>query len=280
MQGAPGRFERQYDLERTYHGLLMAESDPARRLALYREAYSRLYAEFLDGDPKRDAFGWKPYHAAMLRPIARGRTVVDLGCGLGAGATDLARFARRVIGFEVDPSIVERAARRAGALGARNVEFRALRDGRMDMDDESVDAVISVDVAEHLHPEDFAALLAESFAALKQGGWMVVVTPHRSTGPHDISQYFLPRGAAAQGLHLREYDFGSLAGALRSAGFRRIATAGISPRILARWGAAGLTRWLLRPVGWTEALERSPLRKSGLCSGALELATIVMAGRK
>ena len=32
MQGAPGRFERQYDLERTYHGLLMAESDPARRL--------------------------------------------------------------------------------------------------------------------------------------------------------------------------------------------------------------------------------------------------------
>ncbi|MCX7015177.1 MAG: methyltransferase domain-containing protein [Candidatus Sumerlaeota bacterium] len=280
MSSDRAELERQYALEREFHHRILAESDAGKRRALYAEAYRRLYAEFLCKDPRRIAFGHQPYYEAMLRPFVARRVVVDFGCGLGASAFDLARHASRVIGFEVDESLVRQAAQGARSLGLANTEFRVLTEGRIGLPPRSVDVVFSSDVAEHLHPGDFQEFLRDSFQSLRPGGWAICFTPHRAYGPHDVSGSFLPKGAEAQGLHVHEYDFIEIRQAFRDAGFQRIYTAGLSPRILAQWRLAGLFRFLRRRIETTMWLEQTRLRRSGFCAGMLELTSIYLIARK
>jgi 23S rRNA (uracil1939-C5)-methyltransferase len=60
----------------------------------------------------------------MLAPTA-GDTVLDLFCGLGNFTLPLARRARRVVGVEGDPALLQRARANAARNGAANVEWFA-----------------------------------------------------------------------------------------------------------------------------------------------------------
>jgi len=75
-------------------------------------------------------------------------------------------------------------------------------------------------------------------------------TPHRLTGPHDVSRYFSTR---AECFHLKEWTYGELADALRAAGYGRIR---------AYWYGKG--RMLRVPLAAFRAIEaifaRSPRR--------------------
>ena len=96
-----------------------------------------------------------------------GRSVVDLGCGLGGYSKVLAERGFEVRGFDVVPEYVERARE----LGVRAEVY----DGeRLPLEDGSVDTVFLLEVIEHL--EEPARLLAEARRVAR--GSVLVTTPN------------------------------------------------------------------------------------------------------
>jgi len=96
-----------------------------------------------------------------------GRSVVDLGCGLGGYSKVLGERGLDVRAFDVAPEYVERAVER----GVRAEVF----DGeRLPLEDGSVDTVFLLEVIEHL--EEPARLLAEAHRVAR--GSVLVTTPN------------------------------------------------------------------------------------------------------
>jgi SAM-dependent methyltransferase len=103
------------------------------------------------------------------------RVVVDVGCAFGYGTAALqgrGGSGRRVIGVERDPDHVLEAARRFPHLSVLAGDATALP-----LEDRSADAVVLLDVLEHL--PDPQAAIAEARRVLRTGGAIVISVPHR-----------------------------------------------------------------------------------------------------
>jgi SAM-dependent methyltransferase len=117
----------------------------------------------------RDANPMEQVDYALVDFVRRqaGRSVVDLGCGLGGYSKVLADGGLDVRGFDVVAEYVERARE----LGVRAEVY----DGeRLPLADGSVDTVILLEVIEHL--EEPARLLAEARRVASQA--VLVTTPN------------------------------------------------------------------------------------------------------
>jgi SAM-dependent methyltransferase len=109
-----------------------------------------------------------PVTPANLQP---GETVLDLGSGGGLDCFLAARQvgeAGRVIGVDMTPEMLARAAQAAQRLGLKNVEFRQGYLEALPVPDGSIDVVISNCVI-NLSP-DKPQVLREIFRVLKPGG--------------------------------------------------------------------------------------------------------------
>ena len=108
--------------------------------------------------------------SAILRHLGpvQGRLVLDLGCGKGRFTSRLAGRGARVIGLDVSGAML-RAAKVAGLP----VALGSIR--RLPIPDASVDAVLFVEVLEHVSPADLPGVLAEAARVLRPGGTVVIV---------------------------------------------------------------------------------------------------------
>ncbi len=103
-----------------------------------------------------------------------GKRVLDIGCGLGGVDLHLVRAhgAARVVGIDVEPTLIERARALAHKHDlATEVEFAGVEPGPLPFDDASFDVVTSKDSI--IHIADKHALAADIFRVLKPGGWFV-----------------------------------------------------------------------------------------------------------
>jgi SAM-dependent methyltransferase len=93
----------------------------------------------------------------------RGKTILDFGCGTGACSIELAQGgAKRVIGLDIRPSVLDAARRSAEAAGVSSIcEF-------VESVDEVVDVIVSIDAFEHF--EDPAAILSTMDRLLEDDG--------------------------------------------------------------------------------------------------------------
>jgi arsenite methyltransferase len=181
--------------------------------------------------------------------VESGQTVLDLGSGAGFDAFLAARAvgpAGRVIGVDMTPEMLARAAVNARAAGVDNVEFRRGYIEALPVDDESIDVVVSNCVI-NLSPEK-AQVFREAFRVLRPGGRLA------------ISDLVLKAPLPTRLLRSVEAYVGCVAGAMlrddylaaiANAGFRMVEVAaegsfgGIvdlqSPEILAALANDGLT---------------------------------------
>jgi len=133
--------------------------------------------------------------AKLLKPTDR---VLEVGSGSGLGSIFLGQHASSVLGIDVKSSEVEDAIR----LNQRdNVEFR-----KADLFDveqtPSFDAVVSLDVIEHLTVEDGAQLLEAQTRLLKPGGMLIIGTPSIWSYPY--------QSPISQASHIQCYDLPDL----------------------------------------------------------------------
>jgi SAM-dependent methyltransferase len=190
-----------------------------------RELYKSVYDELLRRVPthpqatRRDA---DPAVAAaavaaqveILAPFLRPEsTFLEVGAGDCALAAAIAPRVGKVYAVDVSEEVTRGVALPAG------VEVRLSGGTDIPVPAGSVDLVYSNQLMEHLHPDDALEQVRNIYDCLRPGGAYLCITPHRLTGPHDISAYF---DDTPSGFHLKEYTISELVSLFSRIGFSSV----------------------------------------------------------
>jgi phosphoethanolamine N-methyltransferase len=137
----------------------------------------------------------------------QGKTVLDIGCGLGGLDAVLAgEFGAKVVGVDVGGLIVELGQQRMAASPLRDrIEIRLVEPGPLPFADAGFDVVFGKDA--WLHIPDKAAFFAEVFRVLKPGGLVTCGDWMKSPGSYsaDMEYFFKMEGLTYNLVTLAEY---------------------------------------------------------------------------
>jgi 2-polyprenyl-3-methyl-5-hydroxy-6-metoxy-1,4-benzoquinol methylase len=155
----------------------------------------------------------------LLEHVRAGERVLDVGCGEGHFAAELARAGAQVVGIDVAEVPLRRARGRHPELDLRLVAA----EGPWELADASFDVVWAGEVIEHV--ADTAAWLSEVRRVLRSGGRLLVSTP--AHGRLALMRVALSRRAFAarfdpRGDHLRFYSRETLTRVLGDLGLEEI----------------------------------------------------------
>lgn len=109
--------------------------------------------------------------------LSQKRVVLDIGCGIGRIAADLAPRVAKVYGIDVSTKMIDAALRRCAPLSNVSLKKGNGRDLH-DFADESIDTAIAVDTFPYIYQSgsDLVAMhFAESARVLKRGGDLVIL---------------------------------------------------------------------------------------------------------
>jgi len=135
--------------------------------------------------------------AKMLSGIdARGKRILDIGCGIGGPALEMAStHGANVVGIDLEAPLVARAAQSATDLQlADQCTFQTVVAGPLPFADESFDIVISAGAFTQI--ADKSGILAEAFRILKPGGYLSCYDWLKPAGEYseDMRQWFKLEG--------------------------------------------------------------------------------------
>ena len=201
----------------------------------------------------RDAQTFVPF---LLPHLSAGMDVLDVGCGVGSIALDLApRIAPgRVVGIDADPEQIQVARRSAAERNIENAEFQVASVYELPFEEASFDAAYANAVL--IYVPDRVRALAEMRRVLRAGGvaavsdddlGTIVMSPQRrelELGPRLFEAAVAHEGGNARySRHLRTL--------MLEAGFARTRGVALAPEV---YGDAERTRWFAEfAIGLFEA---------------------------
>ncbi len=135
----------------------------------------------------------------------RPEIVADISCGMGYGTYELCEIAKIVIGVDSNPELIEKASKRNNCPNV-NIRFHNkdldCDDLAPDIEDGSIDAVVSFETLEHL--VDPGRALSQFSRILRPGGFLICSVPNVLYESGDSAG--LPRNKS----HKQWFRFGSL----------------------------------------------------------------------
>ncbi len=118
------------------------------------------------------------YHRYLFaEKFAEGKRVLDIACGEGYGSALLAAKAKSVVGVDADPVTVREAVATYAAV--KNLRFAVGTCDRLELADQSVDVVVTLETLEHIGEAEQDKFLCEVKRVLEPGGMMILSTPER-----------------------------------------------------------------------------------------------------
>jgi len=111
------------------------------------------------------------YRARTYEPFGSAGCVVDVGCGTGTAARELASRVERVVGVDVSETMIEVARERTG--DRTDVHFEVADASSLPLGDRSVDGYRAERLFQHL--ADPAAAISEARRVLRPGGQICVI---------------------------------------------------------------------------------------------------------
>lgn len=134
------------------------------------------------------------HYQLALDWLPKSGRALDIACGDGYGTRLLAGHGLDMIGGDIDADVLVTARQRATDIP--NIQFRELNVMDLDMENDSLDAVVSMETIEHV---DDQAYINEIHRVLKPGGVFILSTPQNSLG-------HIPINAE----HIREYSLSEI----------------------------------------------------------------------
>jgi 2-polyprenyl-6-hydroxyphenyl methylase / 3-demethylubiquinone-9 3-methyltransferase len=161
-------------------------------------------------------------------PPLSGLTILDIGCGAGLLAEPLSRLGAEVTGLDPAPGNIEAARRHAEETGAK-LSYRAATLEQLADEGASFDVVLAMEVVEHVR--DPKRFVERACSLARPGGLFAASTLNRTLKSFALAivgaEYilrWLPAGTHRWEQFVTPEE---LSGALRGAGFRETARAGI-----------------------------------------------------
>lgn len=151
----------------------------------------------LDPADEPDRYGIQLYHHVVSAVDLRGRTVLEVGCGRGGGASYITRYLRPrlLVGMDLSPGAAALCRRHAAGGAFVSGDAQALP-----FPAERFDAVVNVE-SSHCYPR-MEAFSAEAFRVLRPGGVLLFADLRLRGAHHRLREQLLRPGFRV----LRELD--------------------------------------------------------------------------
>ena len=247
---SPEKLVEAFEIEKTFHNRILAESSAERRLKMYEEVYNAVHAIYgkhnIGVDSKQNP------KDAIVRLFSKelvNKSVLDVGCGEGHFLQSIAKNLphRQLVGIDVSrPNLSQTRP---------EIDFKLGNVISFDLGAQ-FDVVFSDQVVEHIAPLDLPAHLASVKAALRPGGVLIIMMPNRLFGPSDVTRILdctYTNMLPAQGTHLNESTYTDLIPILQENGFTDFKTVCFIPKVRNL-----LRNWRYSPR-YLQAIEGVPL---------------------
>jgi SAM-dependent methyltransferase len=142
---------------------------------------------------------------AFAARLAKGRRVLDAGCGSGYGAAKLAQEAREILAIDVSQEAVDEARQQ---YPAANLRFECADCLDIPAADGSFDLVVAFEIIEHL--SDWRRFLQQVRRILAPDGQFVVSTPNR------LYYAEARAGLGPNPFHVHEFEYQEFRGELEA----------------------------------------------------------------
>jgi len=253
----PERIRHHFEVERELAAKLRS-SNRAERTELFKTLYTELFERVPDHprlvrrETPEDSLRKVNGQLRLLKPfLTADSTLLEIAPGDCRLAYAASRLCKEVIGVDISDQ------QGNSAEVPQNFRLKVYDGYQVDLPDAVADLAFSYQFLEHLHPEDVEPHFLLVHRLLKPGGRYVLDTPHRFSGPHDVSRFF---GDELVCFHFQEWTFRSLEKKMKSAGFRevRVFRAGRyqSSKLVAEFNKFAETLVGMLPSGLRKALSR------------------------
>ena len=118
------------------------------------------------------------YGLKLLSP-KKNEKILDFGCGRGELVINVAKSGAEAWGLDYSESAIKIANNNKSNFSNLNLNYK-VSNYKLDFDDDYFDAIIFMDVMEHIYQEELELLFKEFYRVLKTGGRLIIQTsPNR-----------------------------------------------------------------------------------------------------
>lgn len=231
------QLRRHFEVEKELADRLR-RSTREQRTALFKSLYGELFARVPDHPrltrretPESTHRAVAARMALLQDQLAGVKTFLEFAPGDCRLAFEVCRHVENVIGVDISDQSGTTAA-------PPNFKLFVYDGYNLNLPPASVDLIFSYQFLEHLHPDNVTPHFQIVHRLLKPGGAYIFSTPHRFSGPHDISRFFSDE---PQGFHFKEWTYSEMCELVKSLGFSQAFTYRFGPlRENGLWNAATL----------------------------------------